>query len=74
MIAIINQHLVVNFKKWTQKQPSNFKEMKNTKKPSWFDDTDVFALLMKAAFSEFELENCGLINFSSSKQMSYVLL
>lgn len=64
----------MNLKKWTQKQPFNFKGMKNIKNHSWFNDTNNFALLIKAAASEFELGNCVLIHFSSSKQMSYVLL
>lgn len=46
--------------------------MKNVKEHSRFDDT--FALLMKAASSEFELGNCVSINFLSSKHIFYVLL
>lgn len=48
--------------------------MKNVKEHSRFDDTDNFALLMKAASSEFELGNCVSINFLSSKHIFYVLL
>lgn len=48
--------------------------MKNVKNHSRFDDANNFALLMKAAASEFELGNCVLINLSSSKQMSFILL
>lgn len=50
IIQLANQFLKVN-----SKESYNFRKMKNVKNHSQFDDTDTFALLIKAASSEFEL-------------------
>lgn len=50
IIQLANQFLKVN-----SKESYNSRKMKNVKNHSQFDDTDTFALLIKAASSEFEL-------------------